>query len=319
MRTLPILAAILLTVALPGVLRSQSAAGADDGFSLLRAGKPEQAREVFEAVLAKDPASTAAQSGEVQASEQLALQYRAAANRDEALRTLLRAKDHVTGSPRLYYDLGILEDEMRLFHDADESLAHAAESMGNDPNLLYAIARVKMDLGLLGPAEEEMQAYLKLRPEDASAHYGLGRIYQIALQFDKARSEFARSIELKPVQTEAYYELGDIALKQGQFQDALVQFGKTLERDPRHGGALEGAGETNYKLKRYDDARQYLERAVDAAPGYPPCHYYLGLTLARLGQKEASQRELETASKMSEQQNAAAPLRLQQSTAPPKR
>jgi len=313
MRAVHISVALLLSTIPVAQASAQAAVSSEEaGMAALRAGKAAEARDLFEAALTRDPRSVAAQSGEVQASEQIALQQSAAGDADSALRTLLRAKDHAPDNGRLFYDLGVLEDQMQLYRDADEALAQATKIMGDDPTLLYAIARVKMDLGQLAAAEEIMQTYLKIRPDDASAHFGLGRIYQIGLQFDKAKAEFARSIELMPLQTEAYYELGDIALKQGQFQEALPQFDKTLARDPRHGGALEGAGEANFKLKRYQEAREYLERAVAAAPDYPPCHYYLGLTLARLGDKEASQRELETASRMSEKQNAAAPLRLQQ-------
>jgi tetratricopeptide (TPR) repeat protein len=317
MRAVFIVACILLSANSIAMVCAQTPSE-EEGFALLHAGKASEARDVFEAALTRNPGSANARSGEVMASEQIALQERAGGDMDSALRALLRAKDYAPESGRLLYDLGILEDQMRLYRDADDSLAQAAKSMGGDPSLLYAIARVKMDIGQLAAAEEKMQAYLKVRPDDASGHFGLGRIYQIGLQFDKAKAEFSRSIELKPVQTEAYYELGDIALKQGQFEDALSRFGQTLARDPHHGGALEGAGEANFKLKRYAQAKQYLERAVAAASDYPPSHYYLGLTLARLGDKEASQRELETASKMSEKQNAAAPLRLQQPASPPK-
>jgi tetratricopeptide (TPR) repeat protein len=287
-----------------------------DGQALLGAGKAGEARAIFEALLTANPSDTEAQAGEVQASESIALQARAASQMDDALRALLRARGFAPGNGRLLYDLGILEDQMRLFHDADESLAQAEKTMPPDPKLLYAIARVKMDLGQLTPDEDKMLAYLAARPDDASAHFGLGRIYQIGLKFDKAKGEFARSIELKPVQTEAYYELGDIALKQGDLGQALEQFNKTLARNPQHGGALEGAGEAEFKLKKYDEAKAFLLRAVTAAPDYPPCHYYLGLTLARLGQKEESQKELETASKMSEQQNSTGPMRIQQQATP---
>jgi tetratricopeptide (TPR) repeat protein len=310
------MAFLLLCEAMPVYVLAQPQGAIDEGFALLRAGKALEARDVFETILSKDPGAAEARAGEVQASESIALQDRAAHHMDDALRTLLRAKDYAPDNGHLLYDLGILEDEMRLFRDADEALSQAENVIPADPNLLYAIARVKMDLGQLAPAEDRMHTYLKLRPDDASAHFGLGRIYRIGLQFDKAKSEFARSIELKPVQTEAYYELGDIALKQDDFGQALVQFNKTLARYPQHGGALEGAGEANFKLKRYEEAKQLLERAVSAAPDYPPCHYYLGLTLARLGEKDRSQEELTAASKMSEQQNAAGGLRIQKSVTP---
>jgi tetratricopeptide (TPR) repeat protein len=200
---------------------------------------------------------------------------------------------------------------MRLFHDADKSLAAAAELDPGNAMLLYAQARVKMDLGQLDPAKEKMQAYLKLRPDDAGAHYGLGRIYRLGMEFDKAQAEFQRSIELQPTQTESYYELGDLALKQGNFAEAIAQFSKTLERDSKHGGALEGAGEAYFKQKQYERAKTFLERAVAAAPNYSPSHYYLGLTLARLGRKEDSERELETAAKLADAENKNAAMQYQ--------
>jgi tetratricopeptide (TPR) repeat protein len=168
--------------------------------------------------------------------------------------------------------------------------------------VLYAVARVKLDLGQLSAAEEKMQAYLKLKPGDASAHYGLGRVYQLGLQYEKARDEFRRSIELQPVQTEAYYELGDIALGQGEFDQAIANFSKTLTRDPNHGGALAGTGLAYFKQKQYGKAEEFLQRAIVAAPEYQAGHYYLGLTLARLGRKEDSQHQLALATKLADEE-----------------
>ena len=301
---------LVLVIPVAGVA-AQSASGSADGDSLLQAGEYGQARDAFEAVLGSDPQNASAQAGDVEASERLALQARAAGHMDDALRTLLRAQGVVPHNARLLFDLGILEDQMSLFEDADKSLAAADELNPGDPDTLYGIARVKMDLGQLATAQEKMEAYLRLRPDDASAHFGLGRIFQIGLQFDKARAEFARSIALKPMQTESYFELGDLALKQGDFDEALAQFNTTLERDPKHGGALEGSGEALFKEKKFQQASGFLERAIAAAPDYAPSHYYLGLTYARLGRKEDSERELALASKLADKQNQSSAGRLE--------
>jgi tetratricopeptide (TPR) repeat protein len=290
---------------------AQSPSGSVDGDSLLQAGKYREARDAFEAVLGSDPHNGLAQAGDVEASERMALQARAAGHMDDALQTLLRAQEIVPYNARLLFDLGILEDQMGLFQDADKSLAAADQLNPGDPDTLYGVARVKMDLGQLAAAQEKMEAYLRLRPDDASAHFGLGRIFQIGLQFDKARAEFVRSIALKPVQTESYFELGDLALKQGNLEEALAQFDRTLARDPKHGGALEGSGEALFKEKKFEQARDFLERAVAASPDYPPSHYYLGLTYARLGRKEDSERELASASKLADKQNRSAAGRLE--------
>jgi tetratricopeptide (TPR) repeat protein len=273
------------------------------GDALLAAGHAAEARAAYESVLQNDPANAAALHGEVAASERLALDARAAGKMDEALKVLLRAQGFAPQDGRLLYDLGILEDEMRLYRDADATLAQAELENPGNAMVLYAVARVKLDLGQLAPAEQKMVAYLKLRPADAGAHYGLGRVYQLGLQFDKARAEFARSAELQPVQTEAYYQLGEIALAQGDFPAAIAEFAKTLARDPKHGGALAGTGQAYFKTRQYAQAEAFLERAVAAAPEYQAGHYYLGLTLARLGRAEESRRELDLATRLADEES----------------
>ena len=308
-RTVALLCSALLTA------NCASAQAISDARALLAAGHAKEARSQFEALLAANPANADAQLGEVEACESVALSLRSEGRMDRALEELMRAKIYAPTQARLFYDLGILEDEMQLFHDADAALDEAARLGLATPELDYARARVKMDLGQLAPAEEYMRAYLAKRPGDASAHYGLGRIYQVGLQMEKAKAEFLRSAELAPQQTESYFELGDLALKSGDFAEAQANFAKTLALDPHHGGALEGAGEAYYKQKQYDKAYQKLKEAVAVSPDYPPCHYYLGLTLNRMGRRDEGQAELQQAAAMTEAENARAQKRLQGSAA----
>ncbi|MGA2890759.1 MAG: tetratricopeptide repeat protein [Terracidiphilus sp.] len=295
-----------------GLAVAQISPTQSSGTELLQAGKFAEAREAFEAVLDANPEDADAQAGEVTASEQLALEARGKGHADDALRALLRAQEYAPKNSRLLFDLGIQEDEMSLYQDADKTLATVEQLKPGDPQVEYAVARVKLDLGELDAAREKMQAYLKSQPNDAGAHYGLGRAYQLKLDVDHARVEFQRSIELQPAQTEAYYQLGDIALDQGNFVEAIANFNKTLTRNPSHGGALAGTGQAYFKQKQYSQAEDFLERAVIAAPEYEKGHYYLGLTLARLGRKEDSERELAIATKLANEanKNAASGLHL---------
>jgi tetratricopeptide (TPR) repeat protein len=289
---------LALTLLFPQAGSPSPNAVATDGPALLQANRPAEARAAFEEALGRDPSNAAAQAGEVAASERLALQARAAGHIDDALQILLRARNYAPQSAHLLYDLGIIEDEMRLFQDADRSLSEADHIQPSDANTIYGMARVKLDLEQLAAAEEKMKAYLTLRPNDSTAHFGLGRIYQIGLQPEKAKVEFLKSAELRPVQTEAYFELGDLALKDGEFDEAIIAFAKTLERDPKHGGALEGTGEAYFKKKDFAKAEDFLERAVSSAPDYSPSHYYLGLTLTKLGRKSEAEKELALAAKL---------------------
>jgi tetratricopeptide (TPR) repeat protein len=274
-------------------------------------GSNDQARDLFEQILRADPTSAEAREGMSSATERLALSARASGHMDDALADLLRAQKIEPKDTRVLYDLGILEDEMHLYKDADTVLDQLVSIEPNEPNVLYARARVKLDLGQLEAGKQDMMAYLKLRPLDASAHYGLGRIYLQGLEFDKARTEFQQSITIQPRQSEAYYQLGQTDLEQGDYKSAIELFQKTLERDPQHGGALTGLGITYFKLKQYDNANEWLTKAIQTAPSYQPAHYYLGLTLARLNRADDSRRELEIATALAAKDNKQSASRLQ--------
>ena len=266
-------------------------------------GSNDQARDLFEQILQADPTSAEAREGMSSTTERLALNARAGGHMDDALADLLRAQKVEPKDIRVLYDLGILEDEMHLYRDADTVLDQLVSIEPNEPNVLYARARVKLDLGQLEAAQQDMLAYLKVRPLDASAHYGLGRIYLQGLEFDKARAEFQQSISIQPLQSEAYYQLGQADLEQGDYKDAIELFHKTLERDHQHGGALTGLGITYFKLKQYDNANEWLTKATQAAPSYQPAHYYLGLTLAHLNRADDSRRELQMAAALADKDN----------------
>jgi len=290
---------------------SQQSIDVDKAAALLQAGETEKACQAYHALLTAKPANPEAEAGEVTCSEQLALKARANGDLNGALQYLLQARDVVPHNSRLLYDLGILEDQMHLYKDADLSLDAAGKLDPTDSRIWYASGRVKMDLGQLDLAKEKLAAYLAVHPEDATAHYGLGRAYQLGLQFDKARTEFQRSISLQAAQTEGYYQLGDIALHEGEFDESIANFEKTLVRNPKHGGALAGIGEAYFKEKKYDKALEYLRRAVAAASDYQPGHYYLGLTLARLGKQEESKQELSIAEKLADDENRKSSQHLQ--------
>jgi tetratricopeptide (TPR) repeat protein len=272
--------------------------------SLVNAQRYGEAMDVFESVVASDAQNQAARTGEIDAASKAALDLRKKGQMEDALAVLLRARKAVGDDPVLLFEVGLLENQMHLNHDADDSLHKALLLRPNDPATLYAVARVKMELGQLPDAEAAMRSYLQQRPDDASAHYGLGRILLISLNNADALQEFQRSIALHPNQSESYYEIGEIALQAGDLDKAAENYQICLKRDPNHGGALTGMGIVAFRRKEYQEAEDYLRRGVRADPAFQTAHYYLGLTLAKLGQKEESEAELATAVKMANEENA---------------
>ena len=265
------------------------------GSFALRQHEYARAIEQFESALALEAENPAARSGELQASTALALEAKAAGNPQRALAILQHARAALPNDPVLLTRLGIQAQQMKLPVLAGEALASALALDPRLPDALYAAARVEIDEDRLQAAEGHLRTYLEQRPDDASAHFGLGHVLERQQRTEAAAAEFKRSIELKPAQTESYFQLGQMALDIHEDDLARGYFQKVLARNPAHGGALAGDGILAYRLKRYSLARERLAAAVAASPEYQPAHYYLGLTLNRIGERAQAERELQVA------------------------
>lgn len=254
-----------------------------------------EAMDCFETILAVDLHNQGARQGEFTAATRLALAARNAGRPEAALAALDHASKSLPDDPTLLLDLGIQADQLRQYPIARHALESALKLRPEDPAIFYALARLETDERDLPAAEQHLRRYLALKPNDASAHFGLGHVLVMAQRIPEAKEEFQRSIALQPVQTESYYQLGQIATDLHQDAEAKTLLERVLARDANHGGSLTALGVLAFRSKHYPEARQYLDRAVKASPDYQPAHYYLGLTLARLGEASASERELNIA------------------------
>jgi tetratricopeptide (TPR) repeat protein len=268
----------------------------------LAQGLTDDAMKSFEAVLKDHPDSIAAGEGEVKAATAAALADNQAGLPDYALADLVRARKVVPDSPELLLDIGVQEEHLRIFHDADETLTRAHKLAPQNLKILYALAHVELDEQKMPEAETNLRAYLKGRPDDATAHYGLGKLLHMESNNDEAKTELERSIDLEPKQSESYYELGEMALEQEQVDNAKTEFEKVLSLSPYHGGALTGMGILAYRAKDYQAAERFLKDAVLRTPDYAAAHHYYALVLARLGRSDDAKNEAAIANKLDEEQ-----------------
>ena len=262
------------------------------GTALLADHHDPEAMDRFESVLEVEPSNGAARKGELAAATELALSVRQAGHPEAALQVLEHARSKLPDEPQLLFELGSEALEVHALREGSEALALAHKLRPDDLDILYMLARVEIEQQHLPAAESHIRTYLAAKPNDATAHFGLGHILAMQQRADEARSEFQRSITLQPVQTESYYQIGQLELDAHHDAQAQPLFRRTLDRDPNHGGALTGMGILAYRARDYSRAEGYLAAAVKAAPDYAPAHYYLGLTLVRLGKKDEGDREL---------------------------
>lgn len=257
----------------------------------------------FEQALAADPQSPAARNGEREAAIAAALSARQEGRPEQALALLLRARRWLGPDAVLLLDTGVLEEQMKLWKDAEAALRQAQAADPANLKARYALARVEMDLGQTEASAGEWRAYLALCPGDASAHFGYGLLLEETGETDAAAAEFERSVALRPAQVESYYRLGKIRSEAGKTDQAAVLYGEALARDPKHAGALTGLGVLAFQAKHYDEAERDLGQAVLNAPGFQTARYYHGLALRRLGRPEEAAAELKLAAELAEQAN----------------
>jgi tetratricopeptide (TPR) repeat protein len=217
---------------------------------------------------------------------------------EKALAHLVRAKELAPQDPEVLFEFGMAALRLTLHEDAARALVEALARRPDEPKFLYALARARMGTGDLNEAERLFRRYVELRPDDASGHFGLGYVLAGLRRSEAARDAFERSLALRPEQTESNYQLGLLEMADGNPDAAAARFGKALARYRDHTGALLGMGRVYFSRKQYDAARQNLERAVELEPGLQQAHYYLSMTYARLGNKEAAARETEISEKL---------------------
>jgi len=101
-------------------------------------------------------------------------------------------------------------------------------------------------------------------------------------------------------QTAGEYEAGKQALYAGNYQTALAYFQQAAQANPNavYGatlrlGILTYVGQTQYLNGRYPEARQSLQKALSMHPGDNVARLYLGLTQARLGDRQTGLKNIQ--------------------------
>ena len=245
-----------------------------------------------------DPNRTDALGALVHILEQQSQTASEAGNWDEALRLLRDARKYAPDNANVQYEFGIVALRLSLDEDAVEAFRRTLKLRSNDALAVYNLGRAFMELSKFDDARIEFADYIKRRPNDASGYCALGMTLAALERSSEAREQFERSIALAPGQTDSYYRLGLLDLGSGDYDKATQNLRRVLDREPKNAAALTALGRVDFEQKNYAEAVSLLQQAVDSDPSVREAHYYLGLSLARLGRKDESAEQLEVAKQL---------------------
>lgn len=219
-----------------------------------------------------------------------------------ALKCLVEARKIAPENADVQYEFAMVAHQLSLDDDAIAAFQQTLKLRPNDAPALYNLGFALMHRGRVDEARRQFAQYVALRPGDASGYCALGMAFAALEQTADARAQLQRSIALAPAQSESYYRLGLLDLDAGDYDAAAQDLHKALEHKPNDAGALTALGRVDFEQKHYPDAITLLQQVLGQDDSLREAHYYLGLTLARMGRKQESDEQLAIATRLEQEQ-----------------
>ncbi|MGD0890949.1 MAG: tetratricopeptide repeat protein [Terracidiphilus sp.] len=223
-------------------------------------------------------------------------------NWNSALDLILEAKKYAPDNADVQYELGVTAQKLSLTDDAIAAFQQTLKLRKNDALAMFYLGFELMDRARYDDARQQFAQYVAIRPDDPSGYGALGMALAALGRAEEARAQFERSIALAPTQSESYYQLGLLDRDVGDYDRATLELQKVLKTKPRDAGALTALGRVEFEQKHYAEAISALRQAVSQDDSLQEAHYYLGLALARLGRKQESNEQLESAARLEQEQ-----------------
>jgi tetratricopeptide (TPR) repeat protein len=271
------------------------------GLLYLRLGRTQDALPEFRQALLLDPSRTDAAGALVHILEDQAKAASESGDWNGALNSLMEARKYAPDNADVQYEFGMAARKLSLDDDAIEAFQQTLKLRKNDALAMFYLGFALMNRARYDDARQQFAQYVGLRPDDPSGYGALGMALAALGQSDDARPQFERSIALDPKQSESYYRLGLLDLDAGDYDRAALDLHKVLEKKPNDSGALTALGRVEFEQKHYPDAISLLQQAVSHDDSLQEAHYYLGLTLARMGRKQESSEQLEIAARLEQE------------------
>lgn len=144
-------------------------------------------------------------------------------------------------------------------------------------------------------------------PSAGEVHGYLGMAYQNSGNPQQAISEYHKALQLNPSMSFINVNLGTCYMNANQLQQAVPYFQRYLQENPNAPDAAQvrgylqqvgsRAGQQNLRgvveqgqmllqQQRFNEARACFEQAVAQQPDFAPAHFYLGFSLASMGQHQ---------------------------------
>lgn len=210
---------------------------------------------------------------------------------DEARTLLMDARALEPEDAEVLTELGKVLLQQDRPDEAVKALKQAAALRPDADQTSYLLASAYTSDKQYNEALSILERLEERHRDDALFPYSVGAVQYLGGNYGAAERELRRSLALDPRGIGALYYLGLTLSKEQRLPEAEATFRTLLGVSAQHPAGLTALGEMLLSQHRYAEAKGLLEQAVVLDPASANAHYILGRTLARLGQREASQEQ----------------------------
>jgi tetratricopeptide (TPR) repeat protein len=274
--------------------------------ALIDTGRPEQAEEVMQELVRRQPGNAAfhytlgraayyqkkygeAQAhfgkttelnpGLVDAYVSLGIVMTAQQKHNEAERFLRMAILLKPDLVQAYVCLGGTLNSLEEYGEAERYLRKALALAPDNAEAHNNFGSSLIGLGRRGEAETEFHTAIALNPDLVAAHNNLGSVLSMRGEHRGAEAALRKAVKLDPGFAEAYCNLGVDLVRQGRHGQAESAFRKAIELNPALAEAYMNLGSALSAQGRHGEAEADSRKAIDLKPGLAEAYYNLGNTL----------------------------------------
>jgi tetratricopeptide (TPR) repeat protein len=247
------------------------------GSNLHQQGQLAQAKQIYEQVLAQNPAH-------FDALHLLGVIAGQSGHPDIAYQLISRALTVDPEHPIAWNNLGnVFKEAGRL----DESLKCHDRALALMPEYAEAMSNRGVVLRLLGRAQEALESHdraLQINPNYVPAYNNRGNALQDLKRWEDALESFDQALRFWPEYAEAHANRGNALLELRRLNEALASCDRAIQINPDYAPAHNGRGNVLVELGRADAALASYDRAIRLQPNDGLAHWNKSLTHLALGQ-----------------------------------
>ena len=139
-----------------------------------------------------------------------------------------------------------------------------------------------------GAAIDNYKQALKIKPDYAEAYNNMGAALMGKGDPDAAIRSYKKALKIKPEYCESHNNLGNALMEKGDPDAAIVSYKEALEIKPEYAEAHNNLGNALKKKEDPDAAIVSYKKALKIKPEYAEAHYNIGAVLMGKGDPDAA-------------------------------